>query len=527
MFKIIRPELVFVVGLCLSLLGSMSGCQKTDKTNCECPTVSCEAGAQPDASSNSKPELSIPPEPVQGREPPHSSEPAQSEERPDAAVREIRVSVEKQPDLPPVSITCTGPTRTFYSQPTRPPRRIGDVVRCELINERTADAVSADGRFIGLRGQKAPFGFKLYRIMYTTRYRANELRYSTALLYVPNQVGVCKKDAMISVVGHGTTGIAKQCGPSTFPDFALNYLTFPLVARGRIVVAPDYIGLGLGIKEGHPYLQRKPTVYAMLDAVRAVTFLTEHVSSLKGCSQKRVLLLGHSQGGHAALIAANAFSRELSEYSLAGTIAFAPAFGDGNVWLGPLRADWKTLESTAYFVSYLLSVARYNKGPALQTWLTPKARAWLPGTLDTFCFAEWKALFLHQFPTLRDLFTPSFLAAYTACKAGKGDCTAFKPWLDAVRDSVIQGDKITGPVLLVQGGGDRVVSLRSVSCLAKRLKSKNIDLHSCHAPLSNHSTILSMAWPALLPWIEAALHGTALPKLNGARCPSQSWKPCQ
>ncbi|MEZ5661232.1 MAG: alpha/beta fold hydrolase [Burkholderiaceae bacterium] len=116
--------------------------------------------------------------------------------------------------------------------------------------------------------------------------------------------------------GHGTTGIADACAPSATADLAgyLPYLN-ALVAQGYAVVAPDYEGLGTsGL---HPYLslasEGRSLVYAVLAATRGF-----------GSLSTRYALIGHSQGGHAVLGAAD-LAGEVSGLTLVGTVAIAPA----------------------------------------------------------------------------------------------------------------------------------------------------------------------------------------------------------
>jgi acetyl esterase/lipase len=117
---------------------------------------------------------------------------------------------------------------------------------------------------------------------------------------------------------HYTTGVSDRCAPTLLPDLGG---TIPglseMLARGYVVVATDYEGLGVpGV---HAYLVGVSEARAVLDSVRAARNLTAaHASN-------RFAVWGHSQGGHAAL-----FVRELAavyapELKLVGVAAAAPA----------------------------------------------------------------------------------------------------------------------------------------------------------------------------------------------------------
>lgn len=97
--------------------------------------------------------------------------------------------------------------------------------------------------------------------------------------------------------GHGTTGVADACAPSTTDN--LFYNEYAQEARsfldaGYAVVATDYIGLATpGL---HPYLVGDEEGAAMADAVTAAR-------SVEPSLGDRWFAVGHSQGGQAALFA--------------------------------------------------------------------------------------------------------------------------------------------------------------------------------------------------------------------------------
>ena len=124
--------------------------------------------------------------------------------------------------------------------------------------------------------------------------------------------------------GHGTIGIADACAPSrdrpSNPAHGLIDYAYPLLQRwlkaGYAVVRTDYEGLGT--PGAHPYLIGRSEGYGMLDAVRAARKLDRRLG-------RRVIIAGHSQGGHAALWAASLARRRARELRVRGTVALAPA----------------------------------------------------------------------------------------------------------------------------------------------------------------------------------------------------------
>lgn len=151
---------------------------------------------------------------------------------------------------------------------------------------------------------------------------------ASALLFKPKSAAPAGGWPLV-VFGHGTVGVARQCAPSVVlrSTGAWDYapLVASLIAQGVAVVAPDYEGLGpadLGVPEGHPYLDLRSAGQAMvLAAVAAKNTLATDLSGAWAA-------LGHSQGGHAALAAAQ-FAGLASQRSpglrYLGAVAVAPA----------------------------------------------------------------------------------------------------------------------------------------------------------------------------------------------------------
>lgn len=121
----------------------------------------------------------------------------------------------------------------------------------------------------------------------------------------------------VVVWAHGTTGAADLCAPSRNPLVdEEKALVMALIEKGYAVIAPDYEGLG-NDAEPHPYLNLKSAAQSVLFAV------SESSKQYKNLS-KNWSVVGWSQGGHAALAAAE-FSQALTGYNFKGTVAIAPA----------------------------------------------------------------------------------------------------------------------------------------------------------------------------------------------------------
>ena len=122
---------------------------------------------------------------------------------------------------------------------------------------------------------------------------------------------------------HGTTGVADACAPSaaTAGGPIADYVTLvgdtldAWVRAGFVVVATDYEGLGT--PGGHPYMHGDSAAASVVDIVRAARQLHDSVGT-------DWVVLGHSQGGQAAIFTAAHGSARAPELQLRGAVAMAP-----------------------------------------------------------------------------------------------------------------------------------------------------------------------------------------------------------
>jgi pimeloyl-ACP methyl ester carboxylesterase len=122
---------------------------------------------------------------------------------------------------------------------------------------------------------------------------------------------------------HGTSGIFGECAPSHIRNLWYQYSApFILALQGYVVIAPDYTGLGVdrwpnGTIIEHPAFNNPSHANDLFYAVEAAQ--TAYPDELS----ERFVVFGHSQGGGAAWGAAQRQARQPVEGYL-GTIAASP-----------------------------------------------------------------------------------------------------------------------------------------------------------------------------------------------------------
>ncbi len=141
----------------------------------------------------------------------------------------------------------------------------------------------------------------------------------SALLFIGLDVdGVRQYIAFSGCTVLCAAGAAARCAPSLGLDpFELIEGLHELLATGYAIAAADYPGLG--VDGASSYLLGIPASNSMLDVARAARALTGTGA------RERLLLWDHSQGGQAALFAAERASSHAPELKLEGVAVAAPA----------------------------------------------------------------------------------------------------------------------------------------------------------------------------------------------------------
>lgn len=177
---------------------------------------------------------------------------------------------------------------------------------------------------------------------------------------------------------HGSTGVADPCSPTRDPGEGLihAYVVYiePLLdswlKAGYAVVRTDYEGLGT--KGVHPYLNGRSEGRSVLDIVRAARQAQKSLGS-------RVIVAGHSQGGHASLWGAALAPKWTPELRVRGAVNFAPASHLGETFEAA-RALTQPTPLTGYFAIAGAGLEGTNPELKIQTLLSDKAKALFPHT---------------------------------------------------------------------------------------------------------------------------------------------------
>lgn len=234
---------------------------------------------------------------------------------------------------------------------------------------------------------------------------------------------------------HGTTGMADACAPSravvSSPAYGYVAYTAPMlsswVKRGYAVVRTDYEGLGT--PGPHPYLIGNSEGRGVVDIVQAARKVSGKIS-------KDYAIAGHSQGGQAALFAAQGSKSWAPSLRLKGTLAFAPAshIYDQKTLLPALTSP----SALSTLATMILTSAARQAGRDPASFLSPQAAAFLP-QLEELCTAE-----LNEPASLAGLAPASLIAA---------DDGSLDGTLKAMNPDI----KTSAPLSILQGESDTTV----------------------------------------------------------------------
>src|ERR1700736_2940366 len=249
------------------------------------------------------------------------------------------------------NITAHAPD-AFYDPPSNLSRQPGALLRSEPLKDVILPA--------GMRG---------WRILYATTVDDNTPATAVATVFAPTDSPAGPRPVI--AWAHGTTGLLQKCMPSLLsaPSAGIPGRD-RIVKAGWVIVATDYSFAENG--GPHPYLIGEGEARAALDSVRAA----RQMSGLT--LDKRTVVWGYSQGGHAALWTGIVGPRYAPDLEVLGVAAIAPAANIKNILAKNVAVDKR-------FGPYLaLSYSRFYPDITFEQALRSEALA-AARQIENFC----------------------------------------------------------------------------------------------------------------------------------------------
>jgi alpha-beta hydrolase superfamily lysophospholipase len=275
-----------------------------------------------------------------------------------------------------------------------------------------------------------PAGTRAWRIAYTTT-RSNDTPAVASAVVLMSSAPPSGPRPVIAWA-HGTTGIEPGCAPSLMARPLANVPAVDgIIREGWVYVATDYAGLGTS--GGHAYLIGEDAARSVLDAVRAARQLKELTLD------ERVVVWGHSQGGHSALWTGISAPTYAPDVRVAGVAAAAPASD-----LTMLLSSSASSPFRKITMSYLLhAYSAFYPDVRIDDYVRPGTRL-VVADLAGRCVGEW--------PTLLSVFQATLMP-------GEGIFSR-SPTSGALGTRLSENSPqqpISVPVLIAQGRNDDLV----------------------------------------------------------------------
>jgi len=333
----------------------------------------------------------------------------------------------------------------------------------------------------------APAGAAAYKVLYRSTGPKGEPIAVSGLIIAPEGPAPAGGRRVVAWA-HGTTGVARKCAPSLFPQ-SLTWIPglADMLARGFVVAATDYPGLGTtGV---HPYLVGESEARAVLDSVRAARNLDAADAG------EHFAVWGHSQGGHAALFTGILARRYAPELRLAGVAAAAPATELGELFRAEIGGPiGKVLGAFA-----LWSWSKFYKIPLDNVVLERAMLVFerVAGFCNDTPRQVARLVFAEQ-PLERE----GFLAV---------DVTSVQPW-KRIMDENTPGVLPAGvPVFLAQGTADSVVRPAVTAEYMRALCGKGTPVAFVAVPGGDHDASAEYGAGPAVAWIADRFAGAPSP----------------
>jgi pimeloyl-ACP methyl ester carboxylesterase len=272
---------------------------------------------------------------------------------------------------------------------------------------------------------------------------------------------------------HASSGLGDQCAPSRNPGTGVIHAYHAYVEgllnrwldAGFAVVRTDYEGLGT--KGVHPYLIGRSEGRSVLDMVRAARQAHKSLG-------KRLVIAGHSQGGHAAMFAAALAPKYTPELDLRGTAAFAP-FAQGDEILSNAADGDKPSRKTGYLATITRGLDAAYPSLKITSLFSDRGKELYPQTLS-LCIPEI---------TSND--SDFAKTAPNALLKQGADLTDF---IHAVALNDPTDLRLTTPLLVEQGNSDTTVGPNTTTAMVAGLRKRGAKVTYRRHDDIDHTTVV-------------------------------------
>lgn len=323
--------------------------------------------------------------------------------------------------------------------------------------------------------------------------------------------------APLIVYGHGTVPYGPSCAYSRSnpltaqvfgaPDLELRSV-LALAAQGWPVIMPDYPGF-VAHSTVAGYMFAADEAYALLDATHAMRKLLEQ-------PPEKVVMVGHSQGGHGVLSAQAFASRYRPAGELSGVVAMAPFWAPARTFgllLNPgaySTDDFAEAYALSTAVEYFYTHAELREGEGSGRGIFDRSRVSDEDIDAVVQSCDFEPSIGNLGLTTDEFMNPAFLDSVLGC-AAQGLCS---PRLaDSFRADRPALDPLGAPILMWQGAMDAIIPSYIVGCGVDKIRQDlavsggTATFRLCADSAADHETVESRNAAWVIAWIKARTMG--------------------
>ncbi len=395
---------------------------------------------------------------------------------------------------------CGQPAHTWLRSTT-----LGTVGSRGDVTHYTADFVEGLVLTAGLTPPKpVVYDAKFATITYQTQDRGVP-QDATGLIAWPFGLRATDPKPPILLLLHGTQGFTDGCSVDQTDGAAV--LAAYFASLGYVVVMPDYLGLKARPPATgylHPYLVGQATAIASLDMVRAAGRL-DPAQYDNVQADNRVVFVGGSQGGHAALWVDLLAPYYAPELNLLGGVATVPP---ADLYAQSVRALTSVVDATANVIGVLgTNAGWYGLTARLAEVFKPPYDTIIPMALGEDCDPTDR---IPDNAELTTLFQPLLLDAApagTLASVPQWGCVFSENGLTTTSIPRQGGQRPSYGMLMVMGGNDDLVHTPIERAAFETLCAAGTPLRYLECDGAGHVQATLWALPEILAFTDARLAG--------------------
>lgn len=387
------------------------------------------------------------------------------------------------------------PVAASPSPTTVPPNFDSRVASFELT--KTVDAagiVAAQTSFTGAVQPAITTDIDVYTLKYEIVDRNGAWQPVTADVYIPR----IPDQVPLYVFGSGTTGMADKCAPSleVFEVENLGNYENQMISQasvGFVAVFPDYEGFH-SAEETQAYFIVESEAKTLLGAIKNLYALQNQDKKIAAIDFDHVFVGGYSQGGHAALSAAQHWSELPADINLEGVLQFAGAADVNALFIeSPWLAPYLVESYTAYYPSLVASQVLQGRWLEIMTQNNQR-----------LCVNQAYRTYPHD-PV--QMYVPPFLDALESATWP----TELQGWQQAIQRNTPLTDLPPVPYVSIQGATDPIVTPQAQRRNLEAMCQQGYHVEYREYPGVNHFQIRQVAFNFATNWMRQVLAGAPVP----------------